>query len=281
MISARSTLTRCLVGGRRGTQNVAAAFLQTPLPSVSSDHREKPNSVVVPASVRHLSSPAYRRHLRKKAGDIQAFQPAISASREGIQVPSKEVAGDMGWGFSQMENEPLLVIAEMGNHKAREEVLTRHIMTVDKVDYHDARDVLQKIAAKNREGLTLDTLPYKTAMVIAIVTGFGAIPMVFDIDVAMWFNEKFVTMEIPPPDDLDTQLETGAWTWNWMEPVLGTASYTLLCMQVARQNMQHLGMKPYSSRLIERRARLLCQEFPRYGKKILHSFVETDPMVRA
>lgn len=191
-----------------------------------------------------------------------------------------EVARSMGWGFSEMENEPLAVIAEMGNHKAREEVLTRHIMAVDNVNYAQARKTLDEIASKNREGLMIATMPYKIAIAVALITGFGSIPMVFDIEVALWFNEKFVTMEIPPPDDLDTCLETGAWTWNWMEPVLGTLSYALLCFQVARQNMKNLGMKPYTSRLIETRAKNLIKFYPHYEESILHKFVETDAMVK-
>jgi len=74
--------------------------------------------------------------------------------------------------------------------------------------------------------------------------------------------------------------ETGAWTWNWMEPILGTLSYTLLTLQVARQGIKNLGMKPYTSRLIEMRAKKLFEAYPQYEKGILHNFVETDAMVK-
>ena len=35
--------------------------------------------------------------------------------------------------------------------------------------------------------------------------------------------------------DYDTLLEVGAWSWNWMEPPLGTISFFLLCMQYVRE----------------------------------------------
>mmetsp|Transcript_11406 Transcript_11406/g.26806 ORF Transcript_11406/g.26806 Transcript_11406/m.26806 type:complete len:282 (-) Transcript_11406:2231-3076(-) len=280
MISARSTLTRSLFGGRYGTKNSAVAFLQLPTPSFSSEERDGSNNSVALTSVRKMSSPAYRRFVRKKASGIQGLQPAIDVGRGGVTVPSLAVAKDMGKGFSEMENEPLVVISEMGNHMARMEVLRRHIMAVDNVDYYKADETLKKIAAKNAESLTLDVLPYAMIVAAALGTGFMAIPMVFSVDLAIVFNEKFVTMEIPPPEDLDTWLETGAWTWNWMEPVLGTVSYTLLCLQVSRQQMHNLGIKPLTSKVMEKRSRKLYAAFPQYDRTILHKFVETDAMVK-
>lgn len=41
----------------------------------------------------------------------------------------------------------------------------------------------------------------------------------FDVNVALWFNENFVTTDVASDEDLETYLEVGAWTWNWMEPV--------------------------------------------------------------
>lgn len=229
MISIRSTLTRNLVGGR-GREAVAAAFAQVAasnnninVPSSSSSNYDTPTSSVV----RYQTSPAYRRYLQKQNG-------LINAHEHGVQTPSLGVARAMPNGFSEMENGPLIVIAEMGNHKARCEVLRRHIMMIDNVDYDDATTTLNEIEKKNRKNIIWAVLPYQIGIATALITGIGAIPMVFSVDIALWFNHHFVTMEIPGESDLDTALETGAWTWNWMEPVLGTASFTLLCLQFSR-----------------------------------------------
>lgn len=265
------------VGAHRRT---AAAFMQqavTPA-SVSSTSSE---------TVRYNTSPAYKRHLQKqkaqpRRSSLAAYhiKPSIPAHQEGIQVPSLRVAKSMPAGFSEMENEPLVVIAEMGNHKARKEVLKRHIMMIDNVDYEEASKTFEKIQEKNRENITMAVLPYKIGIATALTAGLGAIPMVFDVNIAMWFNEAFVTMEIPPPDELDTKLETGAWTWNWMEPVLGTASFTLLCLQFSREQIKNLGLKPYTEKLKEARAQALYKAFPQYDERILHDFVDTDRMVK-
>ena len=202
---------------------------------------------------RFIASPAYRRHLlkiqkqeqyAKMLGGSQASvsfnnnTPAFSVDSTtkpvDHQVPTIDESKTMPTGFSELGNDVLLTIAEMGNHTARIEVLKRHIMAVDNVDYQEATKTFQQIAEKNREGVAIASLPYKIGITTALVAGFGAIPMVFDVNLAMWFNEGFVTMDIPPPNELDTPLEVGAWTWNWMEPAIGTASFVLLCLQFSR-----------------------------------------------
>jgi len=211
---------------------------------------------------------------------VRGNKPAIGAYQNGIQTPTLQVARDMGRSFSEMENEPLQVIAEMGNHHARCEVLRRHIMAVDDIEYLKACKTLGKIATKNREGMALVVLPYQVMIGTALVAGLGSIPMVFDISLAKWFNEHFVTMEVPMPSDLDTMLETGAWTWNWMEPLTGTLSFTILTLQLVRNNFLNLGIKPFTERILAQRTQNLVKQFPRYNQRLLENFVETDKFMK-
>ena len=296
MISIRSAISRSIIGGGR-LPNSGAAFLQANIPAPSLLKDDDTTTATTTASLssshrslatRQFSSPAYRRYLAKsgasslvkKYGNMRGFKPSIGAIQSGIQEPNLAVARDMGKSFSEMENEPLQIIAEMGNHKARSEVLRRHIMSVDLVGYETACHTFDAIAKKNQEGMFLVTLPYKIGIFAALAGGVFAVPMVFEVGLAKWFNEAYVTMEVPPPSDLDTALETGAWTWNWMEPVLGTASFSLLAFQFARQQFLHLGIKPFTQKLIEIRCKRLCDAFPRYDEDLLHSFVESDEMVK-
>ena len=59
----------------------------------------------------------------------------------------------------------------------------------------------------------------------------------FDLGTALWFNEQFVTTEVASPEDLETILEVGSWTWGWMEPPMGQLSFFLLCLQWSRQQL--------------------------------------------
>lgn len=89
--------------------------------------------------------------------------------------------------------------------------------------------------------------------------------MVFDLETVLNFNEWAVTTDVPDDEDLETPLEVGAWAWNWMEPPLGTASFFLLCMQYARNQLQNLDAKPFTAWMLHRRADNLCKQFPKYN----------------
>ncbi|KAG7344125.1 hypothetical protein IV203_022133 [Nitzschia inconspicua] len=250
-------------------------------------------------SIRHHTAPAYRRFLKKKGindgiyfkgkgsgpGPVTAIRvgssPRIPAEKPGIQVPSLAVAEALPNGWSEMDNEPLLAVAEMGNHGARIELLKRHIMAVDKVGYEIAEMTFEKIAAKSSEGVFLQMIPYQIGIAFSLMAAMAAWPMVFDEATSLWFNHHFVTMEIPEPSDLDTWLEVGAWTWNWNEPFIGTASFSLLCLQFSRAQIKNLGMKPFTAMLKERRAKALSAAFPQYSEHYLHEFVETQPLYKS
>ena len=96
--------------------------------------------------------------------------------------------------------------------------------------------------------------------------------MCFDLHTTLWFNEGYVTTDVPEAKDLETWLEVGSWSWNWMEPPLGQASFFLLCLQYSRDQMKNIGMKPYTEWLKERRAAKLVDQFPTYNKIIVADF---------
>jgi hypothetical protein len=95
-------------------------------------------------------------------------------------------------------------------------VLKRHIMARDRVNYEDACERYLVISAKNRENMYLLSLPYHVCIVTALASGAISIPLVFHLPTAHWFNKNFVTCVIPEAHELETVLEIGAWTWNWM-----------------------------------------------------------------
>lgn len=127
-------------------------------------------------------------------------------------------------------------------------------------------------------GLFMFTLPYKIGITTSVLLGFGCIPLIYHLDSVLWFNEAFVTSDIPEDKDLETPLEVSSWAWNWMEPSLGTLSFTLLCMQYARNQLQNLSAKPYTQMMLERRAERVASEFPKYSAMVIKDFSVTDPL---
>lgn len=96
---------------------------------------------------------------------------------------------------------------------------------------------------------------------------------------ALWFNHHFVTTEIPGDHDLETILEVGSWAWNWMEPPLGTLSFSLLALQFSRAQMHNLGIRPYTAALKKRRGKSLAAAFPKYEPKVVMDFSATHPLM--
>ena len=88
----------------------------------------------------------------------------------------------------------------------------------------------------------------------------------------------YVTTDVPDDKDLETALEVGSWTWNWMEPPLGQMSFFLLCLQYARAQLGNLGAKPYTAWFLQRRAERVAKTYPQYCANIVESFSEGDPL---
>ena len=194
------------------------------------------------------------------SGLARTVRPTLSAGvrRGGVPLPalslrtlvttrvSIDEAKAMPKRYSEMPNEILLTMAIMGDQDAREERMIREIMSVDSVSWEDAEKTFQKMVVANRQGLFVSTLPYKTGIFCALVAGFASVPMIFEINTVLAFNELFVTSDVPDAKDLETPLEVGSWAWNWMEPPLGQISFFLLCMQFSRSQLENLGAKPYT-----------------------------------
>ncbi len=152
-------------------------------------------------------------------------------------------------------------------------------MSVDEVDWDEAHTTYQLMSTRNQEGMSFQTLPYKLGIATALIGAFGSIPMCFDLTTVAWFNEHFVTTDVPEPDDLETWLEVGSWSWNWMEPPLGQVSFFLLALQFARAQMENLGIKPYTAMMKSRRAERLCMHFPAYNKVIVKDFSKAQSLM--
>eukprot|EP00934_Nitzschia_sp_Nitz4_P006528 Nitzschia sp. Nitz4//scaffold2_size372955//176921//177713//NITZ4_000423-RA/size372955-snap-gene-0.81-mRNA-1//-1//CDS//3329546778//6518//frame0 len=221
--------------------------------------------LVTPSTIRHFTSPAVRRYNKKQ---------------ENRAKPTLDIARSMPVSIEEMDNHTLLTVAALHNHGARVEVLKRHIMCVDECSYDEASKTFDMIAKKNREGMWMVAFPYQIGISLGVISAFVSIPMVFDLNTTLWFNEFFVTTEVPGKEDLETGLEVGAWAWNWMEPPLGTLSFVLLCLQYSRAQMSNLGIKPYTITLKKWRGRNLANEFPQYNPDLIMDFSETDPLMK-
>jgi len=218
---------------------------------------------------------------------VRGFKSVPRRSRSGfysqqrIRSPTLTDAKNMPLHPGEMDNVTLVTLGELGNYQARKEILKRHIMCRDRVSYGRACETYAKIRAKNTEYVSLLSLPYKIGITMGVGAACAAIPMVFDLSTAEFFNHHFVTTDIPEPKDLETMWEVGSWTWNWMEPPLGTISFVLLALQFSRAQLQNLGIKPYTARVKQWRGERLAKAFPQYDAEILIDYSRSSTLRNA
>ena len=158
---------------------------------------------------------------------------AVAVPTDDDNVPSFATVKNMPVSLRGMDNTALTTLGAMGNHKALQEMIVRHVMATDNVSYEEATEVYNQIEKKNHEYEHIMALPFQASILICAF-GFISIPLVFDLSSVEYFNEHYVTAEHPPPKELETALEVGSWAWNWMEPVLGTSTFLLLSLQYMR-----------------------------------------------
>ena len=197
-----------------------------------------------------------------------------------FRVPNLEEAATQPRKFRECSNDLLYTLAITGEYGARKERLVREIMRVDKIEWEVARNKVETdINAANDRGKWLVTLPYKVGVLAGLGAGISAVPLVFHKPTAAWFCETFVHEDLPEGglESLDSIWKVGNWTWGWMEPYLGTASFVLLALQFTRIHMQRLHMKPYTEWVLSWRADRLARDFSQYDRSIVRDFSKADP----
>lgn len=177
--------------------------------------------------IRRARHPAMRRPVTK------ACSSTVVAPADG-EVPSLSMVKSMPVSLSGMDNVALTTLGAMGNHAALQEMLKRHIMSVDNISYKEASDIYDKIEKKNHEWENYMAFPFQASVTTCLAAGVLSIPLVFHLPTVEFFNDHFVTAEHPPTKELETALEVGSWSWNWMEPVFGTSTFLLLALQYMR-----------------------------------------------
>lgn len=192
--------------------------------------------------------------------------------------PTLQYAKALPKTFASMTNDQILQFSEMGVPEACRECIIRDVMAVDSIEYDEAMEVFKQISKTNRKGMTRAALPFYTGFGMAFTGGVASIPLVFELNSVNWFNDNFVTAEMPPLEDLETYLEVGSASWGWMEPILGQISFFLLCMQFARSQLQNLGIRPYYNWQAERRANYLVSQFPQYDPDFLRNYSKIDKL---
>merc|ERR1711924_125278 len=122
-------------------------------------------------------------------------------------------------------------------HKER---LIREIIQQDGVSWEEAHCRLIEMDECNEENYWRQTFPYRLGILGAVVSAVAGSMMVFYSPVAEFYGTRIAGEELPEGvqhiSDMTTN-QVGTWTWSWMEPMIGTASFVILCSQFGRAQM--------------------------------------------
>jgi hypothetical protein len=188
-------------------------------------------------------------------------------------VTSVDIVRLLPLSVREASNEVLLILAAQGNHEACAEVLTRHIMSHDNFGYTKAEIKLKAIRRAHWNAMKLSAYFHFAVGSVAAIAGVASFPMVFDINTVSFFNKHFVTDDIPSEEALQTTLEVGAWSWTWMEPIMGQLSFFILCLQFAYE-YNYIGLHHFHHTSKVRMAKTIAQQFPQYNEAILVNFCQ-------
>jgi len=196
--------------------------------------------------------------------------------------PSVEDAERQPTHVCEMSHQTLAELSMMGNHCAHRERLIREIMAVDGVPWESAHETLSKLDEHNEKYYWIESLPYRIGITCAVVGGVLGTLMVFCKPVALWYGENIAGEELPEGVKDISELTTnqvGSWTWSWMEPMIGVASFVLLCCQFSRAQLKKMNMKTYGEHLLQWRASRLTARHPDYDGSMVRAWAKHMPRV--
>jgi hypothetical protein len=222
------------------------------------------------ATTRFALTAAKSANKSTNLGALGASTRSIVSIAEATKMPKY---------FCDMDNDTIIRLAGTNNEDAINERLIRNIMSVDQVNWEDAQPRFKEIAEENEAGMSFFVLPYQIGFTVAVGAGLASFPLCFHEGTALLFNEYMVTTDVPDAKDLETVLEIGAWSWNWMEPPLGQISFFLLTLQFARSQMENMGIKPYTGWLKRSRADKLYSKYPQYTEHIVKDYSFSIPLL--
>lgn len=183
---------------------------------------------------------------------------------------------------NQLDCDTLTGLAIQGDRFARRERLLREIMLVDQCNWDDAHDRLIEMDIYCEEFYWLHTLPYRLGFGLAFLGGVASCLLVFSKTCSLPYARNVAGEDLPEGvEDISemTYNQVGTWTWAWMEPMIGTASFLLLCMQFGRAQGVKMQMATYTEAMLGWRSNRVALKFPQYDGAIVRAWARQMPVV--
>lgn len=196
--------------------------------------------------------------------------------------PDVDIAKGQPAHVSELGHESLAELSMLGNHVAQRERLLREIMCVNMCTWQEAHEHLAELDVEKERYYWIESAPYRTGITVAMLAAVSAVMLVFWRPAAHFYGTQIAKEELPEGvasvSDLTTN-QVGTWTWSWMEPMIGTASFVLLCCQFTRAQAVRMNMKPYGDYMLQWRANRVADRHPQYDRSMVRAWAKHMPKV--
>jgi len=222
----------------------------------------------------HAEGVGYRERVQRE-GHRGLGANARSAWRPNIEIAMRQPAH-----VSELGHESLAELAMQGNHNAHRERLLREIMCVDNCTWDEAHEVLADMDCEKEKWYWIESAPYRIGIAGALSGAIFGTLLVFCKPVALWYGINVAGEDLPDGvKDINemTVNQVGTWTWSWMEPMIGTASFVLLCCQFTRAQVLKMNMKPYGEYMLQWRANRVADKYPQYDRSMVRAWAKHMP----
>jgi len=279
--------------GSPGSVDGEAARLQKALVALAAGHRDLQGQVaqLVGQCERMTREMEGLAELLSKAHATSSQNLMLrQAMEEGLQKvpprtefrPQMHMVVNQPTHVSQFDSAVVAQLALQGSHSAHKEQLLREIMFIDGVSWEAAHKKLYEMDAFNERFYWVQTMPYRIGITAAVFGAIGGTLLVFCSPVAESYGTGVAGEALPEGVESIHEMtinQVGTWTWSWMEPMIGTASFVILCAQFARSQAWKLNMRPYTEAMQRWRADRLAAHYPQYDKAAVRAWAKHLPMV--
>ena len=151
-------------------------------------------------------------------------------------------------------------------------------MAVDDLEYPKACEKMKEIYKLNEDMSRILLVPLHVGLFGCAFAGVIVVPLVFDHTLAFRFADVIGAEQMGSLPEEATMATVGEYTWPWMEPIIGTLSFSILCAQLFRGAAVNLAYSPYIEFCQSHRANTLAALYPNYARSIVKQFGRSQPL---
>lgn len=214
---------------------------------------------------------------------VRALRVQQDSAASAISPGNVILADNQSPQISSLQCSDVVLLAHQNVHEAQKEQLLREIMRTDGISREEALEAMHHMDTYSKHWNWLYSAPYYVGIGAALAAAVGSTVLVFHPTCVEAYASKVVGEDLPEGVENVSDMslnQIGAWSWTWVEPMVGTASFVILCLQVARGQAGRMNFKCYRQFITGWRAHRTVQAFSQYNENVVGAWAKQLPPVK-